>query len=357
MIESCSLCLYGAPVASFAVTWLAITVLLRSFSDRILDHPNERSLHEQPVPRTGGMGVAAGIAAGALLVSPVSWWPLWIGAAFLVGVSFLDDLVGLPIVGRLIAHFIAAGLCVTGLVSDQMGLLWVAVAIVATVWMINLYNFMDGMDGLAGGMALFGFGFLAVAAWLAGDRSLALVSLSIAAAAGAFLLFNFHPARMFLGDAGSTTFGYLAAGLGLTGWQHGVWSLWVPLLVFSPFIIDASVTLARRLMRGEKFWQAHRSHYYQRVVLSGWSHGKTALAEYGVMVCCGCGALAFQLASDHVRFAIVGIWILAFLGLAQSVSGVPRRGDPEPGGRIDERRLHYFYRRGLRSVPPFREGS
>ncbi|MBH0177869.1 MAG: hypothetical protein HP491_08375 [Nitrospira sp.] len=219
MIESCSLCLYGAPVASFAVTWLAITVLLRSFSDRILDHPNERSLHDRPVPRTGGMGVAAGIAAGVLLASPVSWWPLWIGAAFLVGVSFLDDLVSLPIVGRLIAHFIAAGLCVIGLVSDQMGLLWIPAAIVAAVWMINLYNFMDGMDGLAGGMALFGFGFLAIAAWLAHDRSLALVSLSIAGAAGAFLLFNFHPARMFLGDAGSTTFGYLAAGLGLIGWR------------------------------------------------------------------------------------------------------------------------------------------
>jgi UDP-N-acetylmuramyl pentapeptide phosphotransferase/UDP-N-acetylglucosamine-1-phosphate transferase len=152
-----------------------------------------------------------------------------------------------------------------------------------------------------------------------------LVSASIAAAAAAFLLFNFHPARIFLGDAGSTTLGFLAAGLGLTGWHYGVWSLWVPLLVFSPFIVDASVTLARRLMRGEKFWQAHRSHYYQRLVLSGWSHRRTALAEYGVMVCCGCGALVFQLASDTVRFAIVGIWALAFLGLAQSVSAVERR--------------------------------
>jgi UDP-GlcNAc:undecaprenyl-phosphate GlcNAc-1-phosphate transferase len=325
MIESCSLCLYGAPVASFALTWLAITVLLRSFSDRILDHPNERSLHEQPVPRTGGMGVAAGIAAGVLLVSPVSWWPLWVGAAFLVGVSFLDDLVGLPIVGRLIAHFIAAGLCVTGLMVDQMGVLWIAVAIVAAVWMTNLYNFMDGMDGLAGGMALFGFGFLAIAAWLADDRSLALVSLSIAVAAGAFLLFNFHPARMFLGDAGSTTFGYLAAGLGLIGWRDGAWSLWFPMLVFSPFIIDATVTLLRRMVQGERFWQAHRKHFYQRLVLSGWSHRKTSLAEYGVMCACGIGALAFQQASGSVQLGIVGFWVIAFLGLAQVVSGVEQR--------------------------------
>ncbi|MBH0196079.1 MAG: glycosyltransferase family 4 protein [Nitrospira sp.] len=325
MIESCSRCLYGAPVASFAVTWLAITVLLRSFSDRILDHPNERSLHERPVPRTGGMGVAAGIAAGILLVSPVSWWSLWIGAAFLVGVSFLDDLVSLPIVGRLIAHFIAAGVCVIGLLSDQIGLLWIVAAIVATVWMINLYNFMDGMDGLAGGMALFGFGFLAIAAWLAHDQSLALVSLSIAAAAGAFLLFNFHPARMFLGDAGSTTFGYLAAGLGLIGWRDGAWSLWFPMLVFSPFIVDATLTLLRRMVQGERFWKAHRTHYYQRLVLSGWSHRKTALAEYGVMCACGIGALAFQQMPGGYQLLIVGVWALIYFGLSQSVSMVERR--------------------------------
>jgi UDP-N-acetylmuramyl pentapeptide phosphotransferase/UDP-N-acetylglucosamine-1-phosphate transferase len=325
MIESVPSYAYGAPVTSFAVTWMVVLWLLHSFSDRILDHPNERSLHQRPVPRTGGLGVSAGIAVSALLASPMEWWPLWLGAALLVGVSFLEDLVGLPIIGRLGAHFLAAGALVAGLLEQGLGWGWAAVVILPVVWMINLYNFMDGMDGLAGGMAVVGFGFLAIAAWVGQHQPLMLVSASIAAAATAFLLFNFHPARIFLGDAGSTTLGFLAAGLGLTGWQYGVWSLWVPLLVFSPFIVDASVTLARRLLRGEKFWQAHRSHYYQRLVLSGWSHRRTALAEYGVMVCCGCGALAFQLASDNVRFAIVGIWTLAFLGLAQVVSAVERR--------------------------------
>ena len=335
MIESCSLCLYGAPVASFVMTWLVIDLLLRSFSDRILDHPNERSLHAQPVPRTGGIGVAAGIAVGVLFASPVSWWPLWVGAVVLVGVSFLDDLVSLPIVGRLMTHFLAAGLCVTGLVSDQIDIFWVPVTIVGMVWMINLYNFMDGMDGLAGGMALFGFGFLAIAAWLAHGQSLAFVSLSIAAAAGAFLLFNFHPARLFLGDAGSTTFGYLAAGLGLIGWRDGIWSIWFPMLVFSPFIVDATATLLRRMAQGERFWQAHRTHYYQRLVLSGWSHRKTSLAEYGVMCACGIGALSFQQVSGSVKLGIVGLWAVAFLGLAQVVSAAEQRVSGP--GALDER--------------------
>jgi UDP-N-acetylmuramyl pentapeptide phosphotransferase/UDP-N-acetylglucosamine-1-phosphate transferase len=325
MKEALSPYLVGAPVVSFAVTWIVIAVLLRSFSDRILDHPNERSLHERPIPRTGGMGVAAGIAVGVLLISPVSWWPLWLGMALLVGLSFLDDLVGLPIVGRLIAHFVAAGLGVTGLVVDQLAPWWIAALIVVTVWMINLYNFMDGMDGFAGGMAVFGFGFFALAAWQAGSKSLAIVNLCVASAAGAFLLYNFHPARIFLGDAGSTAFGLLAAGLGLIGWTDGVWSLWFPMLVFSPFIVDATVTLLRRIVQGERFWLGHRGHYYQRLVLSGWSHRKTALAEYGVMLFCGLGALVFQRASSGLQLLIAGIWVLAFLGLAQSVSLVEQR--------------------------------
>ena len=325
MIESASPYSYGVPAASFIVTWLAVRLLLRQFSDRVLDHPNERSLHHRPVPRTGGIGVTAGIAVSVPLVSPVEWWPMWFGAMLLVGVSFFEDVVGLPIFGRLGAHFLAAGALVASLSAQGLEWGWAAVVIVPIVWMINLYNFMDGMDGLAGGMAVFGFGFLALLSWVGHHQSLMLVSASIATAAGAFLLFNFYPARIFLGDAGSTTLGFLAAGLGLIGWQNGVWSLWVPLLIFSPFIVDASVTLARRMMCGEKFWQAHRSHYYQRLALSGWNHRKTALVEYGVMGLCGSCALAFQYGSEGARIIIMGVLVLVFLGLALAVSTIEQR--------------------------------
>ena len=166
--------------------------------------------------------------------------------------------------------------------------MWQAVLALATMWVTNLYNFMDGSDGLAGGMALFGFGAYALAAWLAGDAVFVVVAASIAAAAAAFLVFNFPPAKVFMGDAGSIPLGFLAAALGILGWRAGHWPLWFPVLVFSPFIIDASVTLARRLLRGERVWRAHRSHYYQRLVQLGWGHRNTALAEYALMA--GCGA-------------------------------------------------------------------
>ena len=267
---SLSTLVYVIPLVSLSLTWIVLTVLIRTCSNRILDHPNERSLHQRPVPRTGGIGVAVGIAASVPFVSQVEWWPLWLGACMLVGISFLDDIIGLSVIGRLLVHFVAAGGAVAGVLLNHTGEGWALLAIVAIVWMTNLYNFMDGMDGLAGGMALFGFGFYALAGVLSGHLPFALTSASIAAAAGAFLLFNFHPARIFMGDAGSTLLGFLAASLGLVGWQLGVWTLWFPGLVFSPFIADATVTLARRLLRGEKIWRPHREHFYQRLIRQGW---------------------------------------------------------------------------------------
>jgi UDP-N-acetylmuramyl pentapeptide phosphotransferase/UDP-N-acetylglucosamine-1-phosphate transferase len=94
-----------------------------------------------------------------------------------------------------------------------------------------------------------------------------------------------------MGDAGSIPLGFLAAALGFLGWHAGHWPLWFPVLVFSPFIVDATVTLARRVLRRERFWRPHRTHYYQRLVQLGWGHRNTALAEYALMAGCGAGAL------------------------------------------------------------------
>ena len=319
---------YVVPLVSFALTWIVLAIVLWAWSDRVLDHPNERSLHQRPVPRMGGIGIAAGIAASAPFVSPVEWWPLWLGACLLVGISFLDDIVGLQIIGRLLVHFVAAGGVAVALLLDRTGGVLVLLAIVAIVWMTNLYNFMDGMDGLAGGMALFGFGFYALAGVLSGPLPFAVANAAIAAAAAAFLLFNFHPARIFMGDAGSTLFGFLAACLGFVGWHQGIWTLWFPGMVFSPFIVDATVTLARRLLRREKVWRPHREHYYQRLVLSGWGHRRTVLAEYGVMALCGGFALLYQYASEEWRLVILGFWGTLFLSLAFAVKEVEQRIQP-----------------------------
>jgi UDP-N-acetylmuramyl pentapeptide phosphotransferase/UDP-N-acetylglucosamine-1-phosphate transferase len=114
---------------------------------------------------------------------------------------------------------------------------------------------------------------------------------ALAAGAGAFLVFNFHPARIFLGDVGSVPLGFLAAALGLLGWRDEAWPLWFPLLVFALFIGDATLTLFKRLIHRERVWQAHRTHYYQRLNQLGAGHRGTAFIAYGLMLGCSAAAL------------------------------------------------------------------
>ena len=299
-----------APVTAFAATSVIVWWLSRSrLSSFALDHPNQRSLHRAPVPRTGGIGLHAGILLAWALLAPNLPPPTWFAFALLLLVSFADDVRGVPVILRLAAHLFAAAMLSASLLLQDFGILAVLVATLAIAWMANLYNFMDGADGLAGGMALFGFASYGVAAWLSGSTAFALLNASVAAAAAAFLVFNFHPARVFLGDVGSVPLGFLAAAFGLIGWLHGDWTLWFPALVFSPFIVDASVTLARRLLRRERVWEAHRDHYYQRLVQMGWGHRGTALAEYALMLACGLaglGALGPAVAPQAITLAVAG---------------------------------------------------
>lgn len=279
-----------AVLSAFAVCWLTLAWLLRRGGRLPMDHPNARSLHEMPTPRIGGLGIMAGVVVAGVWLVDANLAPVILAAFALAALSVLDDVRGLPVVLRFLAHFIAAVAALLALGLSGWSLL---AGVLAVVWMTNLYNFMDGADGLAGGMAVIGFGALALAAWLGNAPEMAVLSAAIAAAALAFLRFNFPPARIFMGDAGSIPLGFLAAALGILGAQRDVWPWLFPLLVFSPFIVDASVTLAKRGLRGEKIWRAHRSHYYQRAVLLGASHRQLAWAAYALML--ASAALAFTL--------------------------------------------------------------
>jgi len=214
---------------------------------------------------------------------------------------------------RFAGHLIAA-VATIYVFPDLPGWMW-WLLVPALIWMTNLYNFMDGSDGLAGGMALFGFASLGVAAWVGGAAAYAMLNFVIAAAAAGFLLLNFPPARVFLGDSGAIPLGYLAASLGLAGWATGVWPLAFPLLVFSPFIVDASLTLLRRGLAGEKVWRAHRSHYYQRLIRMGWSHRRLALTEYVLMAASGTSGLALVLYPQW-QFGMVLGWTFCYAILA-----------------------------------------
>lgn len=281
----------------------------------VVDRPNERSLHEKPISRTGGLAIMAGAAAGWVCAFQSSQhWQLflWPCVLLLIAISFLDDMHSLPAGWRLLAHVLVSMLFLTqGAQQPWDGVYFML--LVALVWMINLYNFMDGSDGLAGGMALIGFGICSIAAWLGRAPELTLVCVVISVGAFAFLCYNFHPAKIFMGDSGSIPLGFLSGVIGIVGWQKMVWPIWFPTLAFSPFIMDATITLVKRLLRGEKFWQAHREHYYQHLVQTGWGHKKTALWEYALMLLAGLSALWLRIQSWDMQVIGLVLWVILYI--------------------------------------------
>ncbi len=302
---------------AFIVTFFALILLLKTrLVNLTLDQPNHRSLHTDATPRTGGLAIMAGVMIVWSLMTQ-EW--LWLSLLMsLTAVSLIDDMRGLAVRWRLLIQLLACAIFVLGVMPNLAW--WVSILVIlAMAWMANLYNFMDGADGLAGGMAVFGFGFYGLAAYLTGDIHFAVMSACIATAASAFLLFNFHPARIFMGDAGSVPLGFLAGSMGLYGWQLGLWPIWFPVLVFSPFIVDATVTLLKRLLRREKIWQAHKSHYYQRLVQMGWGHGKTAISEYILMFAAGGSAVLLLNQAKPVILGAGAVWIMLYLALMWTI--------------------------------------
>jgi UDP-N-acetylmuramyl pentapeptide phosphotransferase/UDP-N-acetylglucosamine-1-phosphate transferase len=325
-----------AAVALALALWLTHRLCRPGTRWLILDYPNERSLHTHPTPRTGGLAILAAIyAAGALSVftwpPPLSLVAIAAGGLAIATISFWDDRTGVAPAWRMLVHmsagvlmmFAGLGLTGVGLPGTHLGvsvLIGMPLSVLFVVWMVNLYNFMDGMDGLAGGMTVIGFASYALFGMLAGDALFVATSLSIAAAAAGFLMFNYPPARIFMGDIGSSLLGFLAAALALWGERDGIVPLWAAMLIFSPFIVDASVTLLQRARRGEKIWQAHKRHYYQRLVQLGWGHKKTMLWEYALMLACAASALWAAQQTPSVAWFILAVWALCYALLILAVT-------------------------------------
>ncbi len=349
--------LIGLAVLVFFMAWWGTNLLCRCTSKVfLLDHPNARSLHAVPTPRNGGLaiigslflGLIAARVLGFLVVSDGLSWPrrvhlesLILGLTMLLGlVSFVDDRGGVPVWFRLGCQLAAsgvlvlgAGLTLSGIDVPHFGVIafgWLGapLTILLLVWLTNLYNFMDGMDGFAGGMTVLGFGFLAYFAWVSGHNFILVSALFLSVASAGFLWYNFPPAKIFMGDVGSIVCGFLCGALIVLGCRDGAFDVWVPFILFSPFILDATITLIRRVWLQEKIWGAHRTHYYQRLVLSGWGHRRTVLAEYALMVFCGGLAMLYQHAAAEWRVVILGGWVMLFVFLVLAVRGREQQMQP-----------------------------
>lgn len=284
---------------------------------QVLDTPNERSLHTRPIPRTGGIAILLGATAGILVLQlgpahQVASWPLYTAVAVLALIALADDRQPLGAGLRLLIHIGVAAFLLFHYRPTDLGLPLAVIALLFLVWMINLYNFMDGMDGFAAGMAIIGFGTFAVLGWQAGQPGFALGCALLVAACAGFLLLNFPPARLFMGDVGSTVLGLLAGTAILKAHVEDILPFWLGILVFSAFIMDASVTLARRILRREPFWKPHKTHYYQKLVESGWGHRRTVLAEYALMLACSGTALFAATLEIPGQWLILALWTTAY---------------------------------------------
>lgn len=263
-----------------------------AFRWNILDYPNGRSSHDEPVPRGGGIAffltmyvVWVGLFYFNQLTLKYTYAVL-LGGPSVVIIGYWDDLRSVPAAVRLFAHFLLA-LFVFILISDDFStevgisflpnIPWLAriFCILFIAWFINLYNFMDGADGLAGSIGMVGAGLIAVLSYIQGNVELAIIYAVLAYALAGFLVFNWQPAKVFMGDAGAYFLGYVFGALALISKMHFDSSLYIHLIVFGLFIVDSTWTLMRRLIRLEKVYTAHKLHAFQKLMDNrGWGHAR-----------------------------------------------------------------------------------
>ncbi|MFZ5765116.1 MAG: MraY family glycosyltransferase [Thermodesulfobacteriota bacterium] len=282
---------------------LVLTGLVRHYAGRarMIDHPNQRSSHQIPTPRGGGLAIIVSCCLVSLVLPGGGqlgdrlWLPLVLSGLPVALVGFVDDRGGLSARLRLAVHFGAAVLALAligplpalpigELVWQPAGWPAAAAFVVILVWLINLNNFMDGIDGLAAMEAIFVCGG---AALILLDRHDPLFGrpLLLAGASAGFLVWNWPPARIFMGDAGSGFLGLAIGILALTTSATGAISLWSWLILYAVFLVDATVTLLRRIVGGEKWYQAHRCHAYQILARRWQSHRAVTLTVLAINLC------------------------------------------------------------------------
>jgi Fuc2NAc and GlcNAc transferase len=285
---------WWALLAVFVASWF-LTLLLRRYAlaKSLIDIPNARSSHSVPTPRGGGVAIVVSFV-GALLIltgldmmSSAELYAL-LGSGLLVAIiGFTDDHGHIAARWRLLGHFISAvwvlfwlnGLAPLTFFGSSINLGWFGdiLALLYLVWMLNLYNFMDGIDGLASAEAICACLGTALIYWFTGHSSIAWTPLMLAGAVAGFCYWNFPPAKIFMGDAGSGFLGLILAVLSLCAAWVAPELFWVWLIMLGTFIVDATWTLLRRLIRGDAVSQAHRSHAYQYASRLFKSHKKVTL--------------------------------------------------------------------------------
>jgi len=330
-------CAVAAALVALAATPLASVVARRVGA---LDQPSGRRIHTRPTPRLGGLGIMAGVLVPTLYYLPhdAQARALIVGAVLVALVGTIDDILGLDPMVKLVGQLACASIPVSaGLTIDHITLpivgvhnLGAAEYPVTVVWfvaIVNMINFIDGMDGLAAGVAgLAALNFAVIAASL-NRADPAVLAASIFGACAAFLVFNFHPARVFMGDTGSMFLGFMVAGVAVSGVMKSAAAvaLLLPLLVLAIPILDTSFVILKRIKHGRPVYSADRSHFHHRFFTIGWGQRKTVLALYGWCLLMGGVAMAIRFVpyrADDGSLLLGGALVIAAAGLAAVIAAV-----------------------------------
>jgi Fuc2NAc and GlcNAc transferase len=289
-------------VASVTIlfAWFATGLVRRhALRNVILDIPNARSSHSSPTPRGGGLAIVMAFMSALVVLTFAGLLQIHVAFVLVAGggavaaTGYLDDRRSLPASVRICVHIIAATLAVfvVGGIAQQtlrsIGLhgIWTGalLGVMALTWSTNLFNFMDGIDGIAGSEAVFVAGAGAMLNWgYGGDSGLTAAMLVLAAATLGFLIWNWPPARIFMGDVGSGFLGFTLAVLGLAASRHGTVPFEVWAILSGVFLVDSTVTLLRRIVRGDRWFEAHRLHAYQNLARRWQAHLPVTVLVIGI---------------------------------------------------------------------------
>jgi Fuc2NAc and GlcNAc transferase len=268
--------LFAAVLSYFSCLW-ALKLARKS---GMIALPGERQSHSHATPTGGGLGLVFSVvmttACLELIISlPVFWWQNMLpGVLLLTVIGWQDDRVPVSSFVRLVIQLVVS-IWLIGFASLALSLKDVfvfAVIILSVVWLMNVYNFMDGSNGMAGFQGVFAGLVMAGMFQAGGEQAMALIALAVASACAGFLPLNFPSAKVFMGDVSSVPLGFIFASFAIYGMYTGSLSLAVSILIMSVFLVDATLTLVARAFRGEQWYTAHAHHVYQRLITLGWSH-------------------------------------------------------------------------------------
>ena len=307
--------------------WLTGMTLRYALRNNMIDQPNERSSHCRPIPRGGGAAFSILIIGVLLLLLGLlpEFSGIWIamagGSVLVAVIGWLDDRKGLPVVPRSVVHVIAASWAVywlgglasidLGFANLHLGMLGSGLAILAIVWSVNLFNFMDGIDGLAATQTVVVGAIAGLLCWITGHNVLALCIWIMGAVVGGFLPWNWSPARIFMGDCGSGLLGFLIGTVAIASEKLGAVSILTWCILMGVFLVDATATLLRRVYKGERWYEAHCSHAYQRAVQAGLSHSRVVALVVLINLLLG----AMAVATLFVPVLLVPVALGACVGL------------------------------------------